>query len=170
MPISCPAAATAFISAGNVSIEWPGMNHVVLMPSRPNSFKRRGLPTSPANSPREISSGESSPPYEPSQPATASTSTPNPQRISLAINFSLSASPLRRVRAILGTGGILPQFIAGDPQWQMALLCHENIELTSDPIAATDSGYQCHYRRFVELASCVRAATDRRPKRPDWRR
>src|SRR6266550_3957529 len=126
MPISCPASATAFIWSGKVSIEWPGMNQVVL--------------------------------------------TPSPQRISLAINFSLSASPLRRVRAILGTGGILPQFIAGDPQWQMALLCHENIELTSDPIAATDSGYQCHYRRFVELASCVRAATDRRPKRPDWRR
>src|SRR5437764_13845528 len=53
MPISCPPSATAFISAGNVSIEWPGINHVVLMPSRPKSFKRRGLPTSPANSPRD---------------------------------------------------------------------------------------------------------------------
>ena len=41
-----------------------------------NSLTRRGTPTSPANSPREMSSGESSPPYEPSQPATASTSIP----------------------------------------------------------------------------------------------
>src|SRR3954469_24739781 len=84
MPISCPASATAFISAGNVSIEWPGINQVVLMPSRANSFRRRGLPTSPAKRPREMSSGESSPPYEPSQPATASTSTPKPHRISFA--------------------------------------------------------------------------------------
>src|SRR5215212_3489944 len=84
MPISCPASAAAFISAGNVSIEWPGMNHVVLMPSRANNFRRRGLPTSPAKRPREMSSGESSPPYEPSQPATASTSTPKPHRISFA--------------------------------------------------------------------------------------
>src|SRR3954452_13286821 len=84
MPISCPASATAFISAGNVSIEWPGINQVVLTPSRANSFSRRGLPTSPAKRPREMSSGESSPPYEPSQPATASTSTPKPHRISFA--------------------------------------------------------------------------------------
>ena len=35
-----------------------------------------------------MSSGESSPPYEPSQPATASMSTPNDTRISLGIAFS----------------------------------------------------------------------------------
>src|SRR3954469_16313990 len=85
MPISCPASATAFISAGNVSIEWPGINQVVLTPSRANGFSGGGLPTSPAKRPREMSSGESSPPYEPSQPATASTSTPKAQRISLGI-------------------------------------------------------------------------------------
>src|SRR4051812_38085395 len=93
MPISCPASATAFISAGNVSIEWPGMNHVVLIPRRPNSLSRRGLPTSPAKRPREISSGESSPPYEPSHPATASTSTPNPHKISFAIILLLLGAP-----------------------------------------------------------------------------
>ena len=32
MPISWPASATAFICLGKVSIEWPGMNQVVLMP------------------------------------------------------------------------------------------------------------------------------------------
>ena len=52
------------------------MNQVVFMSYLSNSFSRRGVPTSPANRPREMSSGESSPPYEPSQPATASTSTP----------------------------------------------------------------------------------------------
>ena len=30
MPISCPASATIRVSSGNVSIEWPGMNQVVL--------------------------------------------------------------------------------------------------------------------------------------------
>src|SRR3954453_3725448 len=84
MPISWPASATAFISSGKVSTEWPGTNQVVLMPQRRKSSRRRGEPTSPANRPREMSSGESSPPYEPSQPATASTSTPKPHRISLA--------------------------------------------------------------------------------------
>src|ERR1700728_4411210 len=68
------------------------MNQVVLIPKRSNSFSRRGLPNSPENSPREISSGESSPPYDPSQPATASTSTPNPHRISFAMTPS-SAFP-----------------------------------------------------------------------------
>src|SRR5688572_5838232 len=45
--------------------------------------------------PREMSSGESSPAYEPSHPATASTSTPYAQRISLAIAPppSIVASP-----------------------------------------------------------------------------
>src|SRR4051812_45498301 len=61
------------------------MNHVVLMPYLSNSLSRRGAPTSPANMPwregaladachtlhihrltREMSPGESSPPYEPS--------------------------------------------------------------------------------------------------------
>src|SRR3989442_3318504 len=73
---------------GKVSMEWPGTNHVVLMPKRSNSFTSRGVPTSPENMPREMSSGESSPPYDPSQPATASTSTPNAHRISLAMGFS----------------------------------------------------------------------------------
>src|SRR5437879_13736483 len=73
---------------GKVSMEWPGTNHVVLMPKRSNSLTSRGVPTSPENMPREMSSGESSPPYDPSQPATASTSTPNAHRISLSIRFS----------------------------------------------------------------------------------
>ena len=76
MPISWPAAATACICSGKVSIECAGMNQVVLMPNRSNRRSRRGEPTSPANMPRDISHGLSSPPYEPSQPATASTSTP----------------------------------------------------------------------------------------------
>src|SRR5690554_844160 len=66
-------------------MECPGTNHVVLISKRSNSFTRRGTPTSPANMPREMSSGESSPPYDPSQPATASTSTPKPHNISLAM-------------------------------------------------------------------------------------
>src|SRR5881296_3943041 len=73
---------------GKVSMEWPGTNHVVLMPKRSNSLTSRGVPTSPENMPREMSSGESSPPYDPSQPATASTSTPNAHRISLAMGVS----------------------------------------------------------------------------------
>ena len=85
MPISWPASTTCFVSFGNVSIEWPGMNHVVFRPYLSNSFSRRGDPTSPANMPREMSSGESSPPYEPSQPATASTSMPMQQKISFAM-------------------------------------------------------------------------------------
>src|SRR5699024_2948011 len=46
---------------------------------------RRGTPTSPANIPRDMSPGESSPPYDPSQPPTASTSMPNATKISLDI-------------------------------------------------------------------------------------
>src|SRR6478609_934335 len=105
MPISCPASATAFISMGNVSIEWPGINQVVLMPSRANSFSRRGLPTSPAKRPREMSSGESSPPYEPSQPATASTSTPKPHRISFATVLLHLGAP-----AFSDSGTLQPHF------------------------------------------------------------
>src|ERR1041384_7032681 len=63
-------------------MECPGMNRVALMLCALKSWRRRGVPTSPAKRPREMSSGESSPPYEPSQPATASTSTPKPHRIS----------------------------------------------------------------------------------------
>ena len=46
------------------------------MPARRNSSSTRGTPTSPAKSPREMSPGEFSPPYEPSHPPTASMSTP----------------------------------------------------------------------------------------------
>jgi hypothetical protein len=52
------------------------MNQVVGICSRSNNVTSRGVPTSPANIPRWMSLGESCPPYEPSQPATASTSTP----------------------------------------------------------------------------------------------
>ncbi len=62
MPTSWPASATACICSGKVSMEWPGMNQVVLMPQRSNSFSSRGDPTSPENIPREMSQGESSPP------------------------------------------------------------------------------------------------------------
>src|SRR5918995_1185334 len=85
MPTSCPASTTSAVSSGNVSIECPGMNQVVRRPYLSNSFSSRRDPTSPAKTPREMSSGESSPPYEPSQPATASTSTPIEQKISFAI-------------------------------------------------------------------------------------
>lgn len=64
--ISWPASRTMAISFGNVSKECPGINHVVLMPYLSNNLSRRGLPTSPANMPRLMSPGESSPPYEPS--------------------------------------------------------------------------------------------------------
>src|SRR5438105_4286266 len=57
------------------------MNHVTFIPYLSNSFRSRGEPTSPAKRPREMSSDESSPPYEPSHPATASTSTPTEHRI-----------------------------------------------------------------------------------------
>src|SRR6266511_4013808 len=90
MPTSWPASTTSFVSSGKVSIECPGMNQVVFKPYLSNSLSRRRVPTSPANSPREMSSGESSPPYEPSQPATASTSMPMQQKISFAIGPSLS--------------------------------------------------------------------------------
>ena len=59
----------------------PGRPEAVLV----EQLSSRGVPTSPAKRPREMSSGESSPPYEPSQPATASTSTPYATKISLAI-------------------------------------------------------------------------------------
>ena len=49
MPISWPALATAFMSSGKVSIEWPGINQVVLIPKRSNKFKSLGAPTSPEN-------------------------------------------------------------------------------------------------------------------------
>ena len=62
MPISWPASTTIFVSSGNVSIECPGMNQVVFRSYLSNSFSRRRVPTSPANMPREMSSGESSPP------------------------------------------------------------------------------------------------------------
>ena len=63
------------------------MNQVVFMSYLSNIFSRRLVPTSPAKMPREMSSGESSPPYDPSQPATASTSTPITQKISFAITL-----------------------------------------------------------------------------------
>jgi hypothetical protein len=71
-PISCPASRTAAISSGNVSRLCPGMNHVVLMSYFANSFKRRCVPIVPAKRPRLMSLVLSSPPYEPSHPATAS--------------------------------------------------------------------------------------------------
>src|SRR5437879_5319915 len=64
------------------------MNQLVLMPYRSNSLSIRGIPTSPANTPRWMSLGESSPPYEPSQPATASTSTPRQIWMSLGMGNS----------------------------------------------------------------------------------
>jgi hypothetical protein len=57
-------------------MEWPGINQVVFMSYLSKRFSSRGVPTSPANMPLDMSSGESSPPYEPSHPATASMSIP----------------------------------------------------------------------------------------------
>src|SRR5690348_10674318 len=78
----------SLVSSGNVSIEWPGMNQVVRRSYLSKSLRRRREPTSPAKRPREMSSGESAPPYEPSQPATASTSMPMQQKISFAMSSS----------------------------------------------------------------------------------
>ena len=68
MPTSWPASTTILHCSGKVSIECPRMNHDVGIPSLSNSLTMRGTPTSPANSPREISQGESCPPYDPSRP------------------------------------------------------------------------------------------------------
>ena len=75
------------------------MNQVVLIPQRSNSCSRRGEPTSPANMPRLMSHGLSSPPYEPSQPATASTSMPKATKISLAMPVLPFPLRLRRSMA-----------------------------------------------------------------------
>src|SRR5699024_6599590 len=67
----CNGTSTWSNCSGNASIEWPGQNQVKGILRRCADCNRRGTPTSPANSPREISFGESSPPYEPNQPRTA---------------------------------------------------------------------------------------------------
>ena len=89
-----PSGDSLAHSSGKVSSEWPGMNHVALMLYFSNSLRRRRVPRVPAKRPREMSLVESSPPYYgtsqqairawdvvraltlPSQPATASMSTP----------------------------------------------------------------------------------------------
>ena len=43
-------------------MEWPGINQVVFMSYLSKRLRSRGVPTSPANMPLEMSSGESSPP------------------------------------------------------------------------------------------------------------
>src|SRR3954469_3847841 len=68
MPISWPASTTLRISSGKVSIECPGMNHVVFRPYFSKSFSSRSDPTSPANMPREMPSAEPSPPTHPRPP------------------------------------------------------------------------------------------------------
>src|SRR5688572_1689228 len=60
------------------------MNQLVFKPYFSNSFRRRGVPTSPAHTPRWMSDGESAPPYDPIHPATASMSTPMVAKISVA--------------------------------------------------------------------------------------
>src|SRR5918999_3285441 len=60
------------------------MNHVVRRSYLSKSLSNLGVPTSPENMPLEMSSGESSPPYDPSQPATASMSMPMEQKISFS--------------------------------------------------------------------------------------
>lgn len=50
-PISWPASRTAAISFGKDSNEWPGINHVVLMPYLAKSFRRRSVPTVAAQTP-----------------------------------------------------------------------------------------------------------------------
>jgi hypothetical protein len=61
------------------------MNQLVLRSYFSKSFSRRGVPTSPAHTPRWMSYGESAPPYEPIQPATASMSIPIVAKISFGI-------------------------------------------------------------------------------------
>ena len=91
-PISWPASRTAAMSSGNDSRLCPGMNQVVLILyclqldgvcyellaplTFLNIFRSRCVPTVPAKIPRLMSLVLSSPPYDPSQPETASTSTP----------------------------------------------------------------------------------------------
>src|SRR5215212_6364252 len=80
------------------------MNQVVRRPYLSNILRRRGLPISPAKRPRVMSQGESSPPYDPNQPATASTSMPMQHMISffatgLPSTLSYVAPTHRRRRA-----------------------------------------------------------------------
>lgn len=49
--ISCPASLIIAHSSGNVSREWPGMNHVVLILYLSNSFRSLRTPTVPAKRP-----------------------------------------------------------------------------------------------------------------------
>src|SRR5438034_9077453 len=79
------------------------MNHVVLMRNLSKSFRRRGPPTSPAKRPREMSSGESSPPYEPSHPPTASTSMPYATLMSFVL---IGVSPPYGQRFFLSYTGV----------------------------------------------------------------
>lgn len=95
--ISCPASRTLAICSGNVSSECPGINHVVLISNFSKSLRRRTEPTSPAKRPREMSFALSCPPYEPSQPATASTSIPK-LRSAASIEGESWCSMLARVR------------------------------------------------------------------------
>src|SRR5258707_9973210 len=66
------------------------MNQVVLIPHFLNSLSSLSEPTSPAKMPRVMSHGESWPPYEPSHPATASTSQPYATTISFVLRGALA--------------------------------------------------------------------------------
>src|SRR5690606_41432834 len=76
------------------------MNHEAGISYFWNSFSSRGVPISPANIPRWMSEGESSPPYEPSHPPTASMSTPKTHLMSLgmSISFAAGAAPSAALR------------------------------------------------------------------------
>ena len=90
--------------------------------------------------PREMSSGESSPPYEPSHPATASTSTPIEQKISFAIT-----APCRRC----GTN-LLPAVVEREA---MCVLCNV---LLNEHWAEQDGGRRARVFR-VQLLNRVLA-------------
>jgi hypothetical protein len=88
------------MSSGNVSRLWPGMNHVVLILYLSNSFRRRCVPTVPANRPRLMSLVLSSPPYEPSQPANVSGGMDN-YGLSISTAYSVYVNSVRDENALL---------------------------------------------------------------------
>src|SRR5690625_2707464 len=123
-----------FSWSGKVSAEWPGVNQVARMSSRSNSVKSLGTPSSPAKMPRWMSLIESSPPYEPSQPPTASMSTPNDAKILLAtippLPVTVSAPLTGTSPTLRATGRPVTGLSAGEQR-------HTDISMSSDCYSRT---------------------------------
>src|SRR5947207_8289485 len=71
-----------------------------------------GVPISPANIPLWMSDGESSPPYDPSHPPTASMSTPNTAMISLGTAYLSFVDCRSNLRTTVYRGRLLYQAAA----------------------------------------------------------